>query len=93
MQTIPSVVVSLKAIDLINKWDPIDTVDALELLTPQFTNKAVRQYSVSRLKQASNEVCLNYICERSFDLPLNIVTENTREGPKYLFGEVIGEVR
>ena len=41
---------------MINKWDPIDTVDALELLTPQFTNKFVRHYAVSRLKQASDEV-------------------------------------
>ena len=48
---------SKQAIDLINKWEPIDTADALELLTPLFTNKAVRQYAVSRLKQASNEVC------------------------------------
>ena len=45
-----------QAIELLHKWDPIDPVDALELLTPQFTNKTVRQYAVSRLKQANDEV-------------------------------------
>ena len=41
---------------MLQKWEPIDSVDALELLTPQFTNRNVRQYAVSRLKQATDEV-------------------------------------
>ena len=49
-----------QAIDLLHKWHPMDPVDALELLTPQFTNKTVRQYAVSRLKQANDEVRLYY---------------------------------
>ncbi|XP_066921593.1 phosphatidylinositol 3-kinase catalytic subunit type 3-like isoform X2 [Clytia hemisphaerica] len=52
-----------QAIELLHKWDPIDPVDALELLTPQFTNKTVRQYAVSRLKQANDEDLLLYLLQ------------------------------
>ena len=38
------------------KWQPIDVEDALELLSSQFTHDSVRQYAVSRLAQASDEV-------------------------------------
>merc|ERR1740124_1797206 len=34
-----------QALDILYKWEPIDAVDALELLTPQFTNQKVRQYA------------------------------------------------
>lgn len=34
----------------------MDVEDALELLSSQFTNRAVRQYAVSRLKEANNDV-------------------------------------
>ena len=52
-----------QAIDLIQKWEPIDAVDALELLTPQFTNRSVRIYAVSRLRQASDEDLLLYLLQ------------------------------
>lgn len=52
-----------KATEILQKWEPIDSVDALELLTPQFTNRNVRQYAVSRLKQATDEV--NYKLNRN----------------------------
>ncbi|XP_057305578.1 phosphatidylinositol 3-kinase catalytic subunit type 3-like isoform X2 [Hydractinia symbiolongicarpus] len=52
-----------QAIDVLHKWDPIDAVDALELLTPQFTNRTVRQYAVSRLKQSSDEDLLLYLLQ------------------------------
>ena len=34
----------------------MDVEDALELLSSQFTNRAVRQYAVSRLKDANDDV-------------------------------------
>lgn len=34
----------------------MDVEDALELLSSQFTNRAVRQYAVSRLKEANDDV-------------------------------------
>ena len=40
------------------KWSLIDVDDALELLSPHFTNLAVRQYAVSRLREADDEVCI-----------------------------------
>ena len=38
------------------KWSLIDVDDALELLSKQFTNTAVRKYAVSRLREANDEV-------------------------------------
>ena len=40
------------------KWSLIDVDDALELLSKQFTNTAVRKYAVSRLREADDEVGL-----------------------------------
>lgn len=37
----------------------MDVEDALELLSSQFTNRAVRQYAVSRLKEANDDVSTN----------------------------------
>lgn len=37
----------------------MDVEDALELLSSQFTNRAVRQYAVSRLKEANDDVSPN----------------------------------
>ena len=34
----------------------MDVEDALELLSSQFTNRAVRHYAVSRLREANDEV-------------------------------------
>ena len=36
----------------------MDVEDALELLSSQFTNRAVRQYAVSRLKEANDDVSM-----------------------------------
>ena len=45
-----------QALELLGKWNPMDVEDALELLSSQFTNRAVRQYAVSRLKEANDDV-------------------------------------
>jgi phosphatidylinositol 3-kinase len=46
-----------QAIELMIRWNPMDVGDALELLSPSFTQTAVRKYAVARLRQASDEVC------------------------------------
>lgn len=51
------------ALDLLATWQPMDTQDALELLTPQFQHPQVRSYAVSRLKQASDEDLLLYLLQ------------------------------
>jgi len=43
-----------QAMDLINKWAPMDVEDALELLGPNFTFQPLRKYAVLRLSQASD---------------------------------------
>jgi hypothetical protein len=45
-----------QAVDLMNRWAPIDPEDALELLGPNFTYSTVRKYAVSRLSHAPDEV-------------------------------------
>nr|XP_006823983.1 PREDICTED: phosphatidylinositol 3-kinase catalytic subunit type 3-like [Saccoglossus kowalevskii] len=52
-----------QALDLLSKWQPIDFVDALELLSPQFTNPTVRQYAVARLQQAEDEKLQLYLLQ------------------------------
>ena len=47
---------SRQAIELLSRWAPMDVNDALEFLSPAFTNKTVRKYAVSRLRQADDEV-------------------------------------
>ena len=47
---------ALQAQELLEEWNPVDVEDALELLSSQFTNRAVRQYAVSRLKEANDDV-------------------------------------
>ena len=44
----------------------MDVEDALELLSSQFTNRAVRQYAVSRLKEANDDVSRNNNKTKSF---------------------------
>jgi phosphatidylinositol 3-kinase len=62
-----------QATELINQWEPVESnhvdvhehsltlnfevTDALELLSKSFTSPTVRDYAVSRLEQASNQVC------------------------------------
>lgn len=51
------------ALELLDQWQPMDTQDALELLTPQFQHPQVRYYAVSRLLQASDEDLLLYLLQ------------------------------
>lgn len=51
------------ALELIESWQPMDTQDALELLTPQFQHPQVRLYAVSRLRQATDEDLLLYLLQ------------------------------
>ncbi|XP_065671512.1 phosphatidylinositol 3-kinase catalytic subunit type 3 isoform X4 [Hydra vulgaris] len=67
-----------QALDLLYKWEPIDAVDALELLTPHFTNKVVRQYAVSRLKQSSDEDLQLYLLQLVQALQYDAEHSNTR---------------
>ncbi|XP_078606868.1 phosphatidylinositol 3-kinase catalytic subunit type 3-like [Branchiostoma floridae x Branchiostoma japonicum] len=52
-----------QALELLYKWQPIDVDDALELLSPQFSNLMVRRYAVSRLQQAEDEDLLLYLLQ------------------------------
>ncbi|KAJ7385245.1 Phosphatidylinositol 3-kinase catalytic subunit type 3 [Desmophyllum pertusum] len=52
-----------QALELLGKWTPMDVEDALELLSSQFTNRAVRQYAVSRLKEANDDDLLLYLLQ------------------------------
>ncbi|TKR96795.1 hypothetical protein L596_010764 [Steinernema carpocapsae] len=50
-----------QAVKIIKEWDPIDPVDALELLSPDFHNIHVRKYAVSRLEVAETDKILLYL--------------------------------
>ncbi|XP_074649742.1 phosphatidylinositol 3-kinase catalytic subunit type 3-like isoform X2 [Tubulanus polymorphus] len=52
-----------QALELLYKWIPMDVEDALELLSPHFTHKAVRKYAVARLRQADDEDLLLYLLQ------------------------------
>ncbi|XP_032217979.2 phosphatidylinositol 3-kinase catalytic subunit type 3 [Nematostella vectensis] len=52
-----------QAIELLSRWTPMDVEDALELLSSGFSNKSVRQYAVSRLKEANDEDLLLYLLQ------------------------------
>lgn len=51
------------ALELLASWQPMDTQDALELLSPQFQHPQVRLYAVSRLRQATDEDLLLYLLQ------------------------------
>lgn len=51
------------ALELLNSWQPMDTQDALELLSPQFQHPQVRLYAVARLRQATDEDLLLYLLQ------------------------------
>lgn len=44
-----------RAVDLMRQWEPIDTADALELLSKTFVHEAVRRYAVERLEAANDD--------------------------------------
>ena len=54
-----------EAIELMYKWQPLDSADALELLTPAaaFREVKVRKYAISRLQCADNEELLLYLLQ------------------------------
>ncbi|KAK3601062.1 hypothetical protein CHS0354_029288 [Potamilus streckersoni] len=52
-----------QALEMLNRWNPMDVEDALELLSPSFTHPSVRKYAVSRLRQASDEDLLLYLLQ------------------------------
>eukprot|EP01102_Stenamoeba_stenopodia_P008403 TRINITY_DN2413_c0_g1_i3.p1 TRINITY_DN2413_c0_g1~~TRINITY_DN2413_c0_g1_i3.p1 ORF type:complete len:756 (-),score=166.31 TRINITY_DN2413_c0_g1_i3:142-2073(-) len=51
------------AVELLSQWEPLDTEDALELLTSHFTNSAVREYAVSRLEEANDDEIMSYLLQ------------------------------
>ena len=52
-----------EAIELMYRWQPLDTTDALELLTREFKDPRVRKYAISRLQCADNEELLLYLLQ------------------------------
>lgn len=52
-----------QAIELMYKWAPIDSADALELLSPAFTSEEVRAYAVSVLGRADDEELQCYLLQ------------------------------
>ncbi|XP_048524010.1 phosphatidylinositol 3-kinase catalytic subunit type 3 isoform X1 [Dendroctonus ponderosae] len=52
-----------QALHLIDMWVPMDIEDALELLSPNYTNPAVRRYAISRLQQAPDNEILLYLLQ------------------------------
>ncbi|ESO00877.1 hypothetical protein HELRODRAFT_113006 [Helobdella robusta] len=52
-----------QALDLINKWAPMDSEDALELLSTSFTHPDIRRYAVARLNETDDEDLILYILQ------------------------------
>ena len=49
----------LQALSLMERWQPMDSQGALELLTPRFSHPMVKKYAICQLEQADNEVVHN----------------------------------
>ena len=47
-----------QAVDLLQVWVDIDVEDALELLGPRFVDPNVRNYAVTQLRKAEDEVAI-----------------------------------
>lgn len=52
-----------QALDLMRRWAPIDTADALELLSPVFKSEDVRAYAVDVLERAEDEELQCYLLQ------------------------------
>mmetsp|Transcript_7089 Transcript_7089/g.26081 ORF Transcript_7089/g.26081 Transcript_7089/m.26081 type:complete len:838 (+) Transcript_7089:153-2666(+) len=52
-----------QAAELMERWSPIDTVDALELLSSEFTNEEVRSYAVSMIEDSGDEQILSILLQ------------------------------
>ncbi|XP_076257514.1 phosphatidylinositol 3-kinase 59F isoform X1 [Rhynchophorus ferrugineus] len=48
---------------MIQIWQPMDVEDALELLSPTFSNPFVRKYAISRLQEAPDDEILLYLLQ------------------------------
>ncbi|KAJ3312382.1 Phosphatidylinositol (PI) 3-kinase [Boothiomyces sp. JEL0838] len=51
------------AVDILSSWVSIDIEDALELLSPAFTNKNVRSFAVSQLERTSDDELQMYLLQ------------------------------
>ncbi|CAK8675552.1 phosphatidylinositol 3-kinase catalytic subunit type 3-like [Clavelina lepadiformis] len=67
------------ALQLLDKWAPIDATDALELLSPRFQNPTVRSYAVNILDQSTDETLVLYLLQLVQALKYENF-ENIREG-------------
>ena len=47
---------SFQALSLMERWQPMDSQEALELLTSRFFHPMVKKYAICQLEQADNEV-------------------------------------
>jgi phosphatidylinositol 3-kinase len=54
---------SRAAIELMPQWAPIGVADALELLSPDFTNESVRSYAVAVLSDTDDGDLLSYLLQ------------------------------
>ncbi|KAK9811578.1 hypothetical protein WJX72_006428 [[Myrmecia] bisecta] len=52
-----------QAAELMQQWVPIDIADALELLSPDFTNEEVRAHAVEVLQRTDDEELLYYLLQ------------------------------
>ncbi|KAJ3257580.1 Phosphatidylinositol (PI) 3-kinase [Boothiomyces macroporosus] len=51
------------AVDILSSWVSVDIEDALELLSPAFTNKNVRSFAVSQLERTSDDELQMYLLQ------------------------------
>ncbi|KAH0534285.1 phosphatidylinositol 3-kinase catalytic subunit type 3 [Cotesia glomerata] len=52
-----------QALEMLASWSPPDPEDALELLGPAFTHRAVRRYAIARLNQANDDDLMLYLLQ------------------------------
>lgn len=52
-----------QAAELMTQWEPIDFADALELLSPDYTNEEVRRHAVGVLSKADDEELRYYLLQ------------------------------
>ena len=80
-----------EALDLLYKWQPLDSTDALELFTPTFREPRVRKYAISRLQCADNEELLLYLLQLvqalRYEQPEFLSEEPPDEPPALSLGE------
>lgn len=87
-----------EALDLLHKWQPLDSADALELLSSNFTEPRVRVYAISRLQCADNEELLLYLLQLvqalRYEEPEFLKDAQAKEPPPSLsLGETYSEGR